>query len=34
MCTEIATSDINNATKNYDKIIDLWPYKVQGVGYD
>ena len=26
--------DINTATKNYKKIIDLGPYKGSGVGYD
>ena len=30
MCTEIETFDVNNATKNYEKIIDLGPYKRSG----
>ena len=34
MCTEISTFDVNNATKNYEKIIDLGPYKGYGVVYD
>ena len=34
MCTEIATFDVDNATKNYEKIIDLGPYKGSGVGCD
>ena len=28
MCTEIVTFDVNNATKNCHKIIDLGPYKI------
>ena len=34
MRTETGTFDINNATKNYEKIIDLGPYKGSEVGYD
>ena len=34
MCTEIATFDVDNATKNYENIIDWGPYKGPGVGYD
>ena len=34
MCTETATFDVDNATKNYKKIIDLGPHKGSGVGYD
>ena len=33
MCTEIATFDVDNATKNYKRIIDLGPYKGSGAGY-
>ena len=32
--TKITTFDVDDATKNYNKIIDLGPYKGQGVGYD
>ena len=32
MCIEIATYDVDNATKNYEKIIDL--DLQQGVSYD
>ena len=28
MCTEIVTFDVDNATKNCHKIIDLGPYKI------
>ena len=34
MCTEIATFNLDNATKNYKKIIDLGPLKKSWVGYD
>ena len=34
MCTEIATFDVDNATKYYEKTIGLGPYKGSGVGYD
>ena len=34
MCTETTTFDVDNANKNYKKIIDLGPYKGQGVVYD
>ena len=30
ICTGIATIDVDNATKNYDKIKDLGPYKDKG----
>ena len=34
MCTETATFDVNNVTKNYKNIIDLGPHKGSGEGYD
>ena len=34
MCTEIVTFDVDNATKNSKKIIDLAPFKGSGEGYD
>ena len=33
MCTEITTFDVDNATKNYEKIIVIGPYKWSGMGY-
>ena len=33
MWIETTTFDVNNATKNYNKILDLGPYKGSGVGY-
>ena len=34
MCTETATFDVDNATKNYKKIKEFAPFKGSGVGYD
>ena len=34
MCTEVTTFDVDNATKDYKKIINWGPYKGSGVGYD
>ena len=34
ICTETATFYMDNATKNFKKIIDFGPYKGKGVGYD
>ena len=34
MCTETVTFDVDNASKNYKKIIDLGPFKGSGVCYD
>ena len=34
MCTETVTFDVDNATKNYKRIIDLGPFKGSGVGND
>ena len=34
MRIETVTFDVNNATKNYKKIIDLGPYKGSGTGFD
>ena len=34
MCTEIPTFDVDNATKNQEKIIDLGTYKGSEMGYD
>ena len=34
MWTETTTFDVYNATKNYNKILDLGPNKGSGVGYN
>ena len=34
MCTENATFDVDNTTKNDKKIKDLGHFKGSGVGYD